>query len=221
MIRLLTPRERFSSIVKFINRVLRDHGFSRRGQCFTYPLPELWRVVRVVRSRWNTADSCDFWIEFGIYVPGVFALIHPEIKEPTCPDASNLTISWTSGWQRPPFLHRSWELTLQDVLPQRDEEIRLDVEEELRYTLSFLDKFTNIFDVIAFLEWLQNHRDEIPGGVHIYPNDVWLPVDLAVLYWRHGNKDACRHYLEAALSREEAGDMFQSKIIALRHRLNC
>ncbi len=218
---MLTPRERFSSILKFVNQVLKEYGFLRRGQCFYYPLSELWRVVRVVRSRWNTADDCDFWIEFGVYVPNVFALIHPEIKEPACPDASNLTICWVSGFQHPPFLQRSWQLTLQDMLPQKDEEVRSEVEDELmNYILPFLWKFTDRVDVIEFLEWLRNHREEIPGGVHIYPNDVWLPVILAVLYWQHGDKDACQQFLKAALSREEAGIMFQDKVIALQRRLN-
>lgn len=217
---MLTPRDRFKLLVDFVYDILSGRNFQRRKQCFLRFLPELWHVIRLARSRWNTADECTFWIEFGVYVPGVFSLIHPDLKEPLCPDATNLTISWTSGWQYPPFLQCSWTLTSQDILPETDVEIRSDVKKELiEYTLPFLEQFERCKDVIRFLEWLRVHRMEIPGGVHIAPSDRWIAVYLAVLYWQEGDKVASKQELHNALSDADVGLVFHEKVRMLEDRL--
>ena len=215
----MSPRERFQSVVRFVAVSLREIGFRRRSQCFYRALPELWHVVRMVRSRWNTAEECKFYIDFGIYVPGVFSLVHPDLDEPLCPDEGNLTISWSAGFQRFPFLQQSWVLRSGDPLPEADEEIRQSVLHELReYILPFLDQFAGRMDVIRFLEWLRGHRGEVPGGVHIHPSGVWLPIDLAVLYWMEGDYASCSRELERA-SLMECGRLTEAKIAALRQRL--
>jgi len=217
---MITPGDRFELLVNIVYELVRERNFRRRRQSFVRSLPELWHVIRLARSRWNTADECDFWIEFGVYVPGVFSLIRPELKEPLCPDATNLTISWTSGWQYPPFLARSWKLTSRDVLPETDVGIQSAVKKELiEYTLPFLEQFEHRRDVIRFLEWLRVHRMEVPGAVHIAPDDHWIPVYLAVLYWQEGDRAASLRELHTALSDENAGIVFREMIQALQSRL--
>lgn len=215
----MSPQDRFKSIVGFVTDSLRELGFRRRSQCFCRMLPELWHVVNLVRSRWNTAEECKFYVDFGVYVPGVFSMVHPDVKEPLCPNKMNLTISWSVGFQHPPFIHRSWVLKSIDPLPEADETVRQSVLYELRENiLPFFDQFVRRTDVIRFLEWLRKHRGEIPGGVHIDPSDVWLPLDLAVLYWMEGDRASCSRELERA-SLLDVGYLVKGKIAALRQHL--
>lgn len=216
----MTLPERFKELATFVGKLLRVDGFRRRLQCFYRPSPELWHVVRLVRSRWNDAHECDFWCEFGVYVPNLYRTIYPEAKEPSCPNASNMTIVWQAGWQHPPFRHKSWKLTSADILPDTDREVQTSLAYELKaHILPFLSQFEYRADVIRFLEWLRTHRDEMPGGMHLYPTDEWLPVYLAVLYWMRGDLVACQQELERAAMIDEAGIYFQDLVAELQNRL--
>lgn len=212
----MTVRERFNEIVRFVASVLTPLSFRRQRQCFHRNLPQLWHVVRLTRSPWNDASECKFWIEFGVYVPKVFALIHPDLKEPACPDAMNLTVRWDAGWQHPPFLQKSWRILATDTLPDADLAIQESLSVELReYVLPFLERFRVRRDVIEFLEWLREHRAEVPGGFHIGPSNVWLTVYLAVLYWLEGDWKACCRELEVAVQN---GWMYE-RVVQLWERL--
>jgi len=216
----MTPTERFKQMIAFIHDLLREHDYRRRAQHFNRTLPELTHVINIVRSRWNSADECDFWFVFGVYIPHTFSLIRPDIKEPQCPDELNMTIFGSAGWQHPPHLHQSWRLKSDDTLPEKDEQVRASITAELKdYILPFLGQFGCRKDVIQFLEWLRVHREEIHGGMHIAPTGLWLPVKLAVLYWHEGDKAACERELRSVLADEEIGKFFYDVVLSLHDRL--
>jgi hypothetical protein len=215
-------RKRFYRVHRTVRKFLQERQFAARGQVFWYRTEQLCRVVILKRSRWNTRSECEFWLELGIFIPGFFPLLW-EKQDPPYPQEDFLAVSLRIDNipLRPPQRETvSWYLRADDPLPQADSQIEKEILFELeKYLVPFLDRFNNLFDVIDYLKWVRTHGNQWFKWTQILPNDVWLPVYLAVLYWMVGEGALCLQELEDASKNEEAGICFLTKVADLKKRL--
>jgi hypothetical protein len=212
-------RSRFSRIVrKAIDPVLLARGFARRGQTYKRPLDRIWWVFDVERSRWNTADECRFSIGGGILVPEVNNVIDfhlpPLMLEKA--DTGDSIIHY-----RPPTeLERSWVITSADdadlVDNQIVEQIKGYIETKM---MPFYEQFHGLNDVINFILSLKDDIQELPRG-RVHPNELFIPLYLAALYWLTGDRTQACAYLEDAFETLQV-EWWQNHLLRIRERLGC
>lgn len=194
-------QKRFRQIIREgIDPVLKAAGFVKQGQVYRRQLPELWWVLDVQRSRWNTADECDFTVNVGIHVPRVRSTYYPSYPEPQLPEVSDCIVSCRIGTLNPERKQDLWwTLKIDDDVQETDARIKDEISKELsRHVLPFFKRFQTRRDVIAFLDHLKTSRSEIHGGNHIYPNNSWLSIFLGILYWMESDQEACSENLTQA-----------------------
>ncbi len=218
----MSVRNRFRRIHRIVQKFLQERQFLSRGQTFWRPTEQLSQVVILRRSIWNTAETCDFWFELGVHVPGFTPLLDG-IPEPAYPKEQFLVVSLRvdSVPSRPVQQQTlSWYLKADDPLPQADEQVITEVLYELReYGVPFLSRFASLADVIEFLEWLRLHREECFRWGQIMPFEAWTPVYLAILHWLNGDVERCFQELEKALSGEELTAYIYDKVSKVKERL--
>lgn len=217
------PREsvrlRFRRLAGAVSGCLATEGYCARGQTFWHSTPHLRRVIILWRSRWNTANECSFAFTLGIFVPKFHESL-TGLPDPAYPTSEALAISLGIDQipHHPPTKRTiSWELT--DSNSHRDAKIQQQVLKELRdYVLPFLGRFTTLSDVIDYLLWVRSISASHPQWRPTRPNDVWLPVYLAVLWSLSGDKTEAQREIEFALSSVH-GSYFREKVLAIRERL--
>jgi hypothetical protein len=214
-------RNRFRQIIReAIDPILKPLGFVKRGQVYRKQLPELWWVMDVQRSRWNTSQECDFTCNVGIHVPNVRSMYYPEYPEPELPDVPHCIINARIGALNPDReLDLWWRLRIDDE-QSVDETIKGELNKELTlFVLSFFERFRTRTDAIAYLEYLRRFRSEMRRGSYIEPNDSWLPIYLGILYWMEGNQEACCENLAQAKLRALSSNRCVREIESLVERI--
>jgi len=215
-------QKRFRQIIhEAVDPVMRSAGFVKNGQIYRRQLPELWWVMGVQRSRWNSSVECDFTINVGIYVPCVRSIFSPDYSEPQLPDVSECIVSCRIGTLNPERkLDLWWTLSIEDDVQVGEASIKQELSKELsQYALPFFEQFQTRRDVIAFLEYLKKSRSEIPRGHFIEPNVSWLPIFLGILYWMEGNQEACFENLIQAKHRAITSNWCVPEIESLIERI--
>lgn len=192
--------KRFRKLVGRIQQLLGEEGFVTRGQTFWRPRDKFSQAIILKRSRWNTQAECDFWFVIGVFVPELYAIVFGDVP-PAYPKEGYLALSL--GIDAIPFYPRdrietlSWKL-FRGEPSEADERLWADVAYHLQtYAVPFLGQFSDLSDVIKFLDWLRAHRHEWFKLNQILPSEAWLPIHLAVLYWLVGDRENCLRELEA------------------------
>ncbi len=172
--------------------LLKPLGFRKRGVIYRRQLPELWWLIGVQRSRWNTSSECEFTMNFGVYVPGMAAAYNR--PDPKWPVVADCVVHARVGSLNPKPTDLWWTITLEDDAEKVDTLIREEISQQLQhYVLPFLHRLQSKWDVIHFLETL---RPEDYRRV-TWPLHEGITLEsLAILYWLLGERERCREALE-------------------------
>ena len=208
-----TLERRLQQILKeWIDPYLKSLGFMKRSFTYTRPFEELYWLLNIQRSQWNTSSVNEFTLNLGVYVPGVNALLSG--NEPKYPAIYHCVFHLRLGELA--FGHDHWwVIRSNDSDPLRTdrtigEEIKTLLEQ---HAIPFLGRFQTIRDVTVYLEELGKQQKR---QVTWPASDFWLYIYLGILYWMMGNQEMCcimmdKAFEEAKTSRVEGMlDIIQS-----------
>ncbi len=191
--------DRLASILKqSVDAILNPLGFRKRGVVYRYRLPELWWLVDIQRSRWNTSMQCEFTINFGVYVCGMAPVYNPLRSDPKLPTVADGVVNSRVGWLDSGIRDLWWRLTLEDDAEKVDFVIIGEINHQLKcYVLPFLHRFQSKWDVVHFLEELL--EDGLRHRRVTWPATFSVAFEsLGIVYWLIGEREQCCRAIERA-----------------------
>lgn len=182
MRRIPSPlQQRWRRILKdWVEPYLKSQGFTKRSYVYTKRLSEVWWLIDVQRSRWNTTQEYEFTMNLGVYVPGFYTILRGEDPErPTVADCvfnlrpNNLLGEQTDRW---------WVLRMDDEMPDLvDQAIGRELVGLLQdYGLPFLQRFQ---EKRAVLSYLYDLTDPKSWNLISWPrSEFWIWVFIGILH---------------------------------------
>jgi len=146
----IAPLERrLRQILKnWIEPQLKTLGFKKRAYTYTRTLDEVWWLIDIQRSRWNTSQRCEFTVNLGVYVPGFYAILRGEDpKRPTVPDCVfNCRINKAMGIREDKW----WTLHADDPAPNlSDSAIGQELTDAIvNRAIPFLQRFQKRHEIL-------------------------------------------------------------------------
>lgn len=211
--------QRFHVLAVEVSRFFKQHGYKVRGQTYWYPTPEVSRVVLLGRSRWNTKQECNFSFTVGVFVPRFYTYLTGN-PDPGYPNAQSLVVALgiESIPERPcQRTTLSWTIRLDDSLQKEARLLKRILSELEKWAIPFLARFNTISDVIDYLVSVRDNKDQCER-FPTRPNDVWLPIYLAILHHLRGETVLAEQELERAAGAVEAGAYFLQQLSQIRER---
>lgn len=182
----ISPKKRFDIIVQHsVQEVLKRNNFKKNGNNFLYK-NDLYKVVTLCKSKWNSSDRLSFIVRWGVFVPNsLIEIPDPKvISEVDCQLRGNL-----SGMSGNTF--EDWiDLSTDDRDPDEKDQETINflgrlLEDSL---LPFFNALQNVDDLIDLLEQDIN-------GKKVWENPhsgLEMSECLARLYWLKGDqKKSC------------------------------
>lgn len=192
--------QRLKGILRaWVDPCLKPLGFRKRAFSYSRPTDEVWWVVNVQRSRWNTHEQCEFTINLGVYVPKVDALAfgracrHPSIARCTLQTRLGMLPKGIDEW---------WTIRIDDEHPaQMDSAIGQVLASLLKtHGLPFLQRFQSLRSVLNYLK-APPTRDS-RGFVLPVSDGYWSFAYIGILHWLLDERELCCEVMQRAV--EEA-----------------
>ena len=143
----LTPSERFKAILKdSLVLLMKKYHFKKKGTKFIYEGKNLSYFITTYKSRWNTKESLEFRVEWGVE-------INEERKKPEIPFKAEALYGDLGGLTKNVNL-RWFEVKTEDADPlAHDKLLKEKISGGIELTiLPFLFSFQSIEDIIKILE---------------------------------------------------------------------
>jgi len=188
-------------LTSYIEPPLKSLGFRRRGANYFRQLSEIWWLVSVQRSRWNTKEELSFTLNIGIYVPQATAGLYG--NQPKHPGIADCILHLRLGYLQHP-VDCWWTLCVADAVPAAvDEAVGQEIQELLvNHGLPFLERFHTHRDVLGYFKELSAYDLRI---LTFPKSAVWIFVNMGVLHWLLGEYDLCCRSLTQALNEVQRG----------------
>jgi len=192
--------QRLKEILRiWVNPCLKPLGFRKCAFTYSRPTDEMWWVVNVQRSMWNTYEQCAFTVNLEVYVPEVSAVAfgreprHPAIAYCVLHARLGKLVEGRDEW---------WTIRADDAHPaQVDNTIGQQLASFLNtHGLPFLRRFQSLRDVLNYLK--ESLTRDSRGVVWPVPDGYWSFAYIGILYWLLDEHELCcemlRHAVEEA-----------------------
>jgi hypothetical protein len=196
----VSPMERrLRQILKsWVEPHLKTLGFKKRAFTYTRTLDEVWWLIDIQRSRWNTSQRCEFTANLGVYVPGFYAILRGEDpKHPTVPDCVfNCRINRVMGTREDKW----WALYADISDPNLSDGVigRELAAAIVNSAIPFLQRFQKRRDVLALLYEIT--EPEKRRVVSWPPSEVWIYTFTGVLHFMLSESSSCCQALQRAVA---------------------
>jgi len=190
--------KRLRQILKsWIEPYLKTLGFKKRAFVYTKKLDEVWWLIDVQRSRWNTSQKCEFTVNLGVYVPGFYTVLRGEDpKHPTVPDCVfNCRINRVLGIKEDKW----WTLYADAPYPDlSDGAIGQELAEAMvGHVIPFLQRFQTRREVLNLLYEITDPKKR--RAVSWPLSEVWIYTFIGVLHFMLSEFSLCCESLQRAL----------------------
>ena len=135
---------------KSVLAILQSEGFTQKGIVYRRKVGNIQHVVDIQALPWNPADTIDFTINCGVFVPGVWT-VYTNLIDTAEPAVWECTIGCRPGSVATPKRRDSWYLKTSDT-PEQEAAIVEDIRFVIhQIVLPFFARFPDEAEVASFL----------------------------------------------------------------------